>query len=276
MNSPEPGISPIEVVTHPLRARIARVAERQTLSSGLIRITVSGDDLADFVSLDASDDMKLIIPYPDQDLPDMPVIVDGRQVWSEGIRPPIRREYTPRSFDPVARTVTIDFVVHGDGPASAWADTAEIGRAIGIVGPKRSRLVRAEFDWFLMIGDETGLPSIARRLEEMAPGKRAVAIVEVNQPENEQRIETAADANIVWAHRNGVPAGQSHALEEALRSTIFPNGEYFVWAGSEATTLKPIRRHLLDERGARTEWSRVTGHWKTGVSEYDHHESLAD
>ena len=153
-------------------------------------------------------------------------------------------------------------------------DTAESGRSIGIVGPKRSRLVRADYDWFLMIGDETGLPSIARRLEEMTPGKRAVAIIEVDRPENEQQIETAADATIVWAHRNGVPSGKSKALEEAVRDTIFPNGEYFVWAGSEATTLKPIRRHLLDDRGARTEWSRITGHWKAGVSEHDHHESL--
>lgn len=276
MTSPEPGISPLEIVTHPLKARVARVAARQELSPGLLRVTVTGDDLADFVSLDASDDMKLIIPYPDQDLPDLPTIVDSRQVWPEGIRPPIRREYTPRAFDPHANSLTIDFVVHGDGPASAWAANAEIGRAVGIVGPKRSRIVRAEFDWFLMIGDETGLPSIARRLESMAPGTRAIAIVEVDGPANEQQIRTAADATILWAHRNGVHAGRSDALEQAVRSMIFPAGSFFVWAGSEATTLRPIRRHLLDDRGARQEWSRITGHWKAGVSDHDHHESLAD
>ena len=100
MISPEPGISPIEI-GHPPAPGSNRAGGRPTdLSPGLVRITVTGDDLADFVSLDASDDMKLIIPYPDQDLPDLPTFIDARQVWPEGIRSPTRREYTPRFFDP--------------------------------------------------------------------------------------------------------------------------------------------------------------------------------
>ena len=44
----------------------------------------------------------------------------------------------------------------------------------------------------VLIGDETALPAIARRLEEMPAGMRAVAIIAVDSAAEEQPLATAA------------------------------------------------------------------------------------
>ena len=35
---------------------------------------------------------------------------------------PVVRTYTPRRFDAAAGTLEVQFLLHGDGPASAWAE----------------------------------------------------------------------------------------------------------------------------------------------------------
>lgn len=55
-----------------------------------------------------------------------------------------------------------------------------------------------------------------------------------------------------------------------------PEGDGFVLAAGEATTLKPIRR-LLKERGfVRNRTSEVDGYWRRGTTNLDHHEEEDD
>jgi NADPH-dependent ferric siderophore reductase len=84
----------------------------------------------------------------------------------------------------------------------------------------------------------------------------------------------AGDVDLRWVYRNGAEAGTGSALLEAVRATTFPEGEFFLWAGGEAVELKAIRRHLLDERGAQKPYTSITGHWKRGEQNFDHHAPL--
>lgn len=68
--------------------------------------------------------MKLFLPRPGQDRPTMPVGGAGGLVFPDGGERPEVRDYTPRRFDAAARELTIEFVLHGDGPASGWAARA--------------------------------------------------------------------------------------------------------------------------------------------------------
>ncbi|HYH12130.1 MAG TPA: siderophore-interacting protein, partial [Thermomicrobiales bacterium] len=184
---------------------------------------------------------------------------------------PVTRDYTPRRFDAKSRMLVIDFVVHGAGVASDWAERAEPGMQLGIAGPRGSIIVDDDFDWYLAVGDETALPSIARRLEEAPASQRIVAVIEVENVTEEQEIETAADSSVYWVHRNGAPAGSTSLLFEALRELPLPEGEGFTWVEGEATTVRDIRRYLLNERGFDREHCRFSGHWKLGVVNHDHH-----
>ena len=62
-------------------------------------------------------------------------------------------------------------------------------------------MVADDFDWWLLIGDETALPSIGRRVEGQAEGVPAITLVAVNGPAEEQVFNTRADHQAIWVHR---------------------------------------------------------------------------
>jgi NADPH-dependent ferric siderophore reductase len=146
-------------VRHDLRRRSLVVSWVAHISPGMLRIGLTGEDLAQFTSLAPDDHVKLFVPSD-----------DGRIE---------RRDYTPRRYDPQAGELTIDFAVHDAGPATRWAMRAKPGDRIEIGGPRGSVVVPADFDWWLLIGDETALPAIGRRLEELPAGCPVTSIVAV-------------------------------------------------------------------------------------------------
>lgn len=260
----------VQRVMHELRPRRVEVTAVEDLSPRYRRITFGGDDLSSFVTASAADHIKFLISLDPERAPQPPV----RGEKGFGAPPQTMRDYTPRRFDAERNELVIDFVIHDAGPVSDWARTAAPGKQAIILGPRGSRVVKPEFDWFLMIGDETMLPSIARQIEELPAGMKLVAFIEVDGPEDEQRIASEGDVELHWIHRNGARPGTGTALLDAVKAADFPDGEFFVWAGGEAGQLKAIRRYLIDEAGARKEWSSITGHWKRGEDNFDHHAPL--
>ena len=257
-----------------LVARLAEVRRVETITPGYVRVVLGGDELRGFTTTDAEDHFKLVIPVAGEEQPVLPVFGPNGPTYPEGAPRSAMRDYTPRHFDPDTNELTVDFVIHGEGPASNWASQATPGQFVGVLGPRGSLVVEDVFDWYLLIGDETVLPSIARRLEEAAPGRTFVVFIEVDSAANEQELSTAADATLTWLHRNGAPAGTTTLLEDAVRGLHFPPGTGFAWAGGEANSMRPIRRHLINDRGWDVERLAFSGHWKLGVANHDHHEPV--
>ena len=49
--------------------------------------------------------------------------------------PPMVRTYTPRRYDPATRILEIQFLLHGTGPATEWAQRAKPGDKLGWAAP---------------------------------------------------------------------------------------------------------------------------------------------
>jgi NADPH-dependent ferric siderophore reductase len=179
--------------------------------------------------------------------------------------PPPARDYTPRRYDAAANALTIDFVLHGDGPATSWAAQAQPGHFLGVGGPRGSFIVPDDFDWYLFAGDESALPAIGRRLEELPVGARAVAVIEVADAGEEQRLTSRAQLDVRWLHRNGAAPGETSLLRDAIAGLSLPRGEGYAWAAAEAATAKALRRHLVDERGVRKDRVKAAAYWKRGA-----------
>src|SRR6185503_17111009 len=101
------------------------------------------------------------------------------------------------------------------------------------------------FDWHLLIGDETAIPAISRRLAELPAGARAVVLAEVDGPEDEVSFATKAQVTTTWAHRNGVAAGASDVLARTLKTMHLPSGDYYAWVACESLIAKALRVDLL-------------------------------
>jgi NADPH-dependent ferric siderophore reductase len=231
----------------------------------MVRIVVAGEALAGFVSAAHDDHVKLFFPQPGQDKPVLPTPSPNGPVYPEGALRPAARDYTPRRYDATANALTIDFVVHSDGPATQWAARARPGSFLGVGGPRGSFIVPDDFDWYLLAGDETALPAIGRRLEELPAGTRAIVVVEVADAAEEQRFDTRARLETHWLHRDGAEPGNHLLLQSAVTGLSLPPGEGYAWVAAEASVAKALRRHLVDVRGLRKDRVKAAAYWKQGA-----------
>jgi NADPH-dependent ferric siderophore reductase len=252
----------IERIRLETRTRMLTVASVTDVTPHMRRVRVTGPELEGFTSPGHADHIKVFLSADGRPLPRPERHPDGL-VWPEGTPRPFMRDYTPRYFDPVALTLDIDFVLHGDGPASEWAGSVKVGDSVMIGGPRGSMRVPEAFDWYLLAGDETALPAIGRRIEELPAGKPALAIIEVPEAADEQRFETSSPVEIHWIHRNGIEAGARNLILPKLADLAFPRGDGFAFVAGEAEMSRTAKAHLI-ARGFNPEYIRAAGYWARG------------
>lgn len=250
----------VERVRHPLAARHLQVVRRTAVSPGFVRLTLAGPELAGFASAGFDDHLKLILPRPGEDRPTLPELQDGRPVFA-GPRPTLR-DYTPARFDAAAGELDIEVALHDAGPASDWAARVAVGDWAGIAGPRGSLVIPTGYDWHWLIGDETALPAIARRLAELPPGTSATVRIQVKNPADQRMLASAAKLDLVWVD----------SLPAAVEALALPRGAGFVWAAGEHSDMAAVRRAVLAKPGADAKRMRISAYWKRGTA--DHHEDL--
>lgn len=240
----------IERVRHEPRRRSLTVARTERITPGMLRITLSGD-LSGFVSLAPDDHVKLFVPSPSGEAE--------------------RRDYTPRRYDPAAGTLVIDFAVHDGGPVTQWALGAQPDDALEIGGPRGSAVISPGVKRWLLIGDETGLPAIGRRIEEAGADMQITSVVAVAGPQEHQSFETDADLTTWWVHRPLSAGDDASALLSIVKTIDLPT-ELFVWIAAEGTVARAIRTCLVEERSHPLPWTKAAGYWLMGQA--DAHEKL--
>ncbi|MFE2432588.1 siderophore-interacting protein [Streptomyces sp. NPDC059373] len=245
------------------RGRVERV---ERLTPHMIRVVLGGEGLANFDAGTYTDHyIKLLFPLDGVDYGEP---FDLQRVRAELPRDqwPRQRTYTVRRWDADTRELWVDFVHHGDeGLAGPWAAGVQPGDDLFFGGPGGAYAPDEDADWHLLAGDESALPAIAAALERLPAGAKAYAFVEVDGPADEQKPETAAEAEIVWLHRDGAPVGQK--LVRAVSELDFPAGDVHAFVHGEAGFVKELRRVLRVERGIPRERLSISGYWRLGHDE---------
>ncbi|MER7719446.1 siderophore-interacting protein [Streptomyces flaveolus] len=248
----------------PRKPHTAQVVRTERLTPHMQRVVLGGEELSAFSADTCTDHyVKLLFPAEGVTYPepfDMERIREEfpREQW------PVTRTYTVRQWDAEHREMVLDFVIHGDeGLAGPWAKRVQPGETVRFMGPGGAYAPDPAADWYLFAGDESALPAIARSLEALPDGARAFAFVEVEGPQEEQKIDS--DVEVVWLHRGDRPVGQ--ALVEAVRGLDFPEGRVHAFVHGEAGCVKELRKLLRVEREIPREDLSISGYWRLGHNE---------
>jgi len=249
-------------IRHVLKFRTLTVASVQDLTAGLRRIVLEGSDLAGFVSPGFDDHVK-IFPAADGQAPVLPTVGPDGPVFPEPR--PVARDYTPRAYDAARNQLTLDFVTGHGGPATEWAMAAKVGSLLGIGGPRGSFIVPTLFADHVLIGDETALSAIARRLEQLPAGVRAHAVIEVADAGSRLDLESEAEVTMTWAARDGVPRGRDETLLTAVKTAlrVVDPADAYVWIAAEAQVAKALRAQVL-AMGFSPRAIKAAGYWRLG------------
>src|SRR6266702_4155120 len=241
-------------IRHETRRRTLTVSSTELLTPRMRRFGFPSPDLHDFVSASHDDHIKLFFPGTG---------ADGETAM---------RDFTPRRFDKTLGTLIIDFALHEAGPATSWATSAQIGDTLQIGGPRGSIVVPDDFDWYLLVGDETALPAIGRRVEELRAGV-PVTTFALGEAGEINDFPTKAIWTPHWIARNGA-SDDASLLREALANYALPPGEGFVWIAAEASVARSVRSHVVEDLGHPRQWTKAAGYWKRGHAEI--HEKIED
>lgn len=234
----------VQRIRHEIKRRNLQVVRVESPTPHFRRITLSGADLPGFISASFDDHLKLILA------------VDSDNA--------VMRDYTPRHYDAVKSELVLEFSIHGDGPAAAWASQADVGHSVTVAGPRGSLVIPVDYEWHLLAGDETALPAISRRLEELPAGVSAIVILQV-PPAERRELSSAAHISIVWVD-------SAQEFLDTLRALPLPTGDGYAWCAGEAATMATTRRILAEEKGHASVAMRVAAYWKRGQNA--HHENL--
>ncbi|MDH2433795.1 siderophore-interacting protein [Pokkaliibacter sp. MBI-7] len=223
------------------------VLRSEVLSPEMLRLTLQGEDLSPFDTLDnlhvrfyVPVDLSLPCQWPGTD-------AEGRpQMGSPSVKNVTMRYYTIRRIDVARGEVDIDFVTHGHaGPASNFARAARPGDRCAMSGPCGFSVKAA--DWYLLAGDETALPAIARLLDSLPHHCHGSVHIEVSRPGCEVVMPSHPGLPVHWYYR--MEQGQSD-LPQALAGVPFAAipEQGFIWVAGEYELLRRCQAAALADR----------------------------
>jgi NADPH-dependent ferric siderophore reductase len=232
------------------------VAATSQLSPHLQRIELAADELKAFSYLPGQDIMLL-------------VAADGRR--------PVRRRYTIRQLDDEHRRLTVDVVLHGDGPGERWVRSARPGDRIEGIGPRGKVFPSPEAEWHLFMGDEAAMPAILVMTESLPPDADATLVIEVPEAADEQDFAAAARTRVSWLHRLGRPAGDraSSPLVAEAAEVELPPGRGHAYLLGEASVVLALRERLA-ARGLPPDQMSPKAYWGRGRANAGHGEPARD
>ncbi|MFC5678186.1 siderophore-interacting protein [Aeromicrobium endophyticum] len=204
------------------------------------RVVVRGDCLAAYEQVLPADGFKI-----DLGTPEAPAI----------------RGFTVRGFDLATRTLHFDVHVHADGIASTWARQAGPGSRVRFLGFRRDFAIGDDVGHHVLVADASAVPALARILEAI-PAEHRVVVLAETPTRADLDLLPVRDSVEVHAVVGGPSVGPDSPLATAaVALAVSTRAEY--WVSAETTTVRAIRRHLLDA-GLDRQRLHATAYWVAG------------
>ncbi|MGO1354832.1 MAG: siderophore-interacting protein [Brachybacterium tyrofermentans] len=254
--------APSAPAKRPRKQAVLEVTGKTRLSPRLLRVTLGGEQY-DHLNRNENSDayVKLLIADPASGL-HPPYDLDAlREEQPELL--PARRTYTVRHWDDEARTLDLDFVLHGHGEdsgiAARWADEALPGDLIALSGAGGGYTPQPGTRTHLLIGDHAALPAIAASLEAMDEQAEGLVLLHLDHEEDALELPRPAGVELRWI------VGERELLLEAVHGLDLSRTEGLqVFCHAERGLTKQLRRLLVKDSGIPREQISVSAYWALG------------
>lgn len=292
------------------------VVRVERLSPSFVRVELGGPALADF-GVDGplwDQRIKIVLPGASGRLPSFAGADDSW--YASWLDTPAEerghmRTYTVRDVvgTGVDTRLVVDFVLHlaegATGPASSWAAAARPGDGLVVIAPRRGEAFGGiEFtpgtaQRLLLVGDETAVPAVAAILEQLPPGARGTAFLEVPVSGDVLDLDAPVGVEVVWLVRDdaalgerlhaavvahlGAPTGAESVSDEEVEPHVWEtptfsssgeeiatggqvHGDLYAWIAGESGVVTGLRRHLVRGLGIDRRQVAFMGYWRQGVA----------
>ncbi|MEM9137265.1 MAG: siderophore-interacting protein [Cyanobacteria bacterium P01_F01_bin.42] len=242
--------------------RSAIVKSSQKVTPNLQRVIFTGDDLTDFPEKYESGNVKLLFAKDGQALTDPDRLEETK---------PLSRTFTVRSFSRADNELALEFSLHGSagGVASTWAEAAKSGDRILMGGPGPTKLVNNDADWFLLVGDMSGLPAICCNLEQLPQDAQGYAVIEIISEEDKQNLTVPEGIEVTWVVNNKT-GEDSDALLKQVQALPWKEGSPYVWTACNFDSMKKLRTYFQTVRNVAKENMYISSYWKFDRTEEQH------
>ncbi|MGV3150300.1 siderophore-interacting protein [Rothia sp. 11254D007CT] len=183
-----------------------------------------------------------------------PTFEKGKARWSQ---PTTTAKYTVRNFDEHTGALEINIMLHEHGAGTTWARTVAVGDSAHFLGAKSGYSISDDYDFYLLAGDESGLPGMARWIESLPASARGAAFIEVPGEASQQVIAAPEHFEVVW-----VDSTRRGALAEAVMAYPLPEGSVCTWLAGESGSIHPLRIWARRELGVPKGHGYAKGYWK--------------
>ncbi|WP_320782151.1 siderophore-interacting protein [Streptomyces sp. CRN 30] len=243
------------------------VRRTERISPTFLTVTLGGPQAAHLEPMGFDQTVRLFFPRAGQDGLRMPS--RNSEAWMAEVllmpkasRPRVRN-YTVRRVRPEADEVDIEFALHGDSPASAWARGVRPGDPAGLFDMGVTYLPPEDAAWQFLAGDESALPAVLAILDHAPASLTGEVFLEVPDSADFRTDVTAPEGVTVhWLARDGAAPGT--AVLEAVRGTDLPPGRGYVWVAGESRLATGVRRHLVRDRAVPKADVAFHGYWREG------------
>ncbi|WP_372940301.1 siderophore-interacting protein [Shewanella sp.] len=250
MNSPRTK-KPIVRVTH--------ICDINDISPYLRRIVLSGEPLADFPANQQGAYVKVLIPQAGE-------VELNTQV--SGPNAALKRSYTIRDFDAEQGLLSLDFVINKHrGPATDWASTAQVGDKVAITGPGPLKMSQFDAKHYVLLGDSTSINAVNALIKRIPATATGHVIMLAHSEQEKPLLASHPFIKVDWLvlTPNITDLQQDEWLLAKVMQLDNVPADTQVFIGLEASQVRTIKQHFLEQQQLPLRAISATGYWKRGT-----------
>lgn len=227
-----------------------KVSNKKQITPNMTRITLIGNNLQDFNYDQIGGYVKIYFSNK-----------NGEKLL---------RPYTVKDYREKLCEIDIDFAIHDNDKAIAsnWAKKAKIGDKISLTGPSPKQNLNNNADWFYFVGDMSAIPAITVNLESLPKNSKGIAVLEIFNECDMQKIKMPNDIEILWV----INHNDSHdkLLIEKIKSLVWLKGKPFIWVACEFSKMKILREFFKVQKKIEKKDIYISSYWKKGLNQEEH------